>query len=572
VKTLWPRLGTLLLCIAILLGAWLGYLRFMPSKAGHIVEAPKALQDAEAGPDFTLMLSDLKQMSARVHNVGSPGIQMVQDYIRDRAAELGYETREDRYSLSMEDVLDLRRAWGRGMDATPASIREDSGIGDAPAMDLVNLYVHLDAPDTEETIFLVAHTDSVKEGPGAFDDTVSVAAMLEGLRLLKGQTLRRDVVFLFTDGEEQGLLGAFLFVEEHPELVDKARLVLNLEARGNSGALLMFETSDKNLAMVRHLNRALQRPVSTSIATAVYRSMQNDTDLTAFFRKGRAGMNFACIDNPVVYHTAQDNYETFSRDTARQYLDDVTALARYFATAPDLELDSGEDGVFFPLPFAKLAVVPEGIAKAVSWGIALLTLVFLFVSIRKKRARLSYVMASFAGILFDLALATALVYGLQEGIHALFFGRGGSMWGSRWSTPVFLAMALVFCFGGFFLARVARKGRTPFEKALGALLLPAIICLALPFVFPGGIYLGGVVGAGGLVYLAAASWSGRRLLVPLMLLGALMTAVIAPIGYLLYTALGFYASHLAIGLIMLPVLTLGALDCYGAKLREQAEA
>ncbi len=387
--------------------------------------------------------------------------------------------------------------------------------------------------------------------------------MLEGLRLLKGQALQRDVVFLFTDGEEQGLLGAFLFVEEHPDLVENTRLVLNLEARGNHGALIMFETSRNNLAMVRHLNRALKRPVSTSIATAVYRTMQNDTDLTAFFKTGRAGMNFACIDNPMVYHTAQDNYETFSRDTARQYLDDLTALATYFATTKDLDLESGEDGVFFPLPFAKLVVIPEGAAKAASFLIALAILILLVVSAAKKRVRVPRVLISCIGFLVCLGLAAAVVFGLQEAIHAIFFAQGGSMWDSQWSTPVFLVMALGICLGGFFVARTSRKHLIPFESALGALLLPAVLCLALPLVFPGGIYLGAAVGLSGLIYIVVVSLFRRRLHVLLAFMGLLMMALIAPIGYLLHTALGFYASHVAIPLLLLPVLTLGALDGFG---------
>ena len=34
--------------------------------------------------------------------------------------------------------------------------------------------------------------------------------------------------------------------------------------------------------------------------------------------------------------------------------------------------------------------------------------------------------------------------------------------------------------------------------------------------------------------------------------------VIAPIGYLVYVALTFYSAHLAVVLLMLPVLTMGA--------------
>jgi hypothetical protein len=124
-------------------------------------------------------------------------------------------------------------------------------------------------------------------------------------------------------------------------------------------------------------------------------------------------------------------------------------------------------------------------------------------------------------------------------------------------------MALGICLGGFFVARTSRKHLIPFESALGALLLPAVLCLALPLVFPGGIYLGAAVGLSGLIYIVVVSLFRRRLHVLLAFMGLLMMALIAPIGYLLHTALGFYASHVAIPLLLLPVLTLGALDGFG---------
>src|SRR5438105_2344263 len=81
-------------------------------------------------------------------------------------------------------------------------------------------------------------------GPGADDDGVGVATLLETVRALKaGARLRNDVIFLFTDGEEVGMLGARAFVGEHP-WAKEVGVALNFEARGNTGPALMFETSN----------------------------------------------------------------------------------------------------------------------------------------------------------------------------------------------------------------------------------------------------------------------------------------------------------------------------------------
>jgi Zn-dependent M28 family amino/carboxypeptidase len=67
--------------------------------------------------------------------------------------------------------------------------------------------------------------------------------MLETARALaSGEPLRNDIVMIFTDGEEAGLLGASSFVAEHPRGA-KGGVVLNWEATGNAGPSVLFETS-----------------------------------------------------------------------------------------------------------------------------------------------------------------------------------------------------------------------------------------------------------------------------------------------------------------------------------------
>ena len=78
------------------------------------------------------------------------------------------------------------------------------------------------------------------------DDGAGVAALLETLRALRtGPPLRNDILFVITDGEEDGLLGASAFVAENPAAKD-VRVVVNFEARGNAGESQMFETSAGN--------------------------------------------------------------------------------------------------------------------------------------------------------------------------------------------------------------------------------------------------------------------------------------------------------------------------------------
>lgn len=281
-KRKWVHL--LVMLAALALGVWLGSAQLLPPKAPDVAEEVTSIETAGKSPDFALFLSHIKAMAKAPHLVSSPALIEAQKYLTDQFDQMGFAYVHDRYELSMEDVLTLRREradyYGSSLADTPQDVRDMAGLGESDTMVLNNYHVLVDAPNTEETIIFVSHTDSVKEGPGAFDDTVAVAAMLEGLRKMQNVTPKRDLLFLFTDGEEQALLGAALFVKDYPQYKEKTSLVINLEARGNSGALLMFETSRDNLGIINSLKKAVSKPVSFSIANDVYRMMQNDTDLT----------------------------------------------------------------------------------------------------------------------------------------------------------------------------------------------------------------------------------------------------------------------------------------------------
>jgi Zn-dependent M28 family amino/carboxypeptidase len=63
----------------------------------------------------------------------------------------------------------------------------------------------------------MAHYDSVQTGPGAGDNGSGVVTLLETLRALQSSApLRNNVVFVFSEGEEDGGLGSQAFVDEHP--------------------------------------------------------------------------------------------------------------------------------------------------------------------------------------------------------------------------------------------------------------------------------------------------------------------------------------------------------------------
>jgi hypothetical protein len=244
--------------------------------------------------------------------------------------------------------------------------RELAGLGLAVESQPVgprarNLIARLPGRASTGAVLLVAHADSVPTGPGAGDDGAAVAAALETLRALRaGPPLRNDVRVLLTDAEEMGLVGARAFVADEERLRD-VRLVLNFDARGNAGPVLMFQTDGGNDRLVAEYADAAPVPGANSLMEAIYRRMPNDTDFTMFQGRGLAGMNFALIEGYRAYHGPADTPEALSRASLQHVGETMLALARRFGDA-DLRDLGGGDAVYFDVLGAGVVRYPPGLA------------------------------------------------------------------------------------------------------------------------------------------------------------------------------------------------------------------
>jgi hypothetical protein len=239
-------------------------------------------------------LKHLTVIAQRPHPVGSSEHAAVANYIQNELTALG---------LSPE------------VQQTPAAR---------------NILVRLKGTFSEKAVLLAGHYDTTPASPGAGDNGSAVVAILETLRALKSsQPLRNDVIALFSDAEELGTLGAKAFVYQHPWAGDVG-LVLNFDARGTSGPVIMFETSEKNGWLIKEFAKAAPHPVANSLAPAIYAQMPNDTDLTVFKEAGFAGLNFAYITGLNHYHTPLDNLTNLDHRSLQHQGSTALALTRHF--------------------------------------------------------------------------------------------------------------------------------------------------------------------------------------------------------------------------------------------------
>ena len=278
---------------------------------------------------------------------------------------------------------------------------------------VVNVIARLAGTDPASgAVLLASHYDSVPAGPGAGDDGVGVASVLEIARVLKQQpALRHPIILLIDEGEEMALLGAKLFVDAHPA-ARTVRAVVNLDARGDSGPSLMFETGAATDWTMSLFARAVARPMSNSLYYFIYTLLPNDTDFTIFKAAGFEGLNFALIGNVERYHTPQDNFANLDLRSLQHQGQNALAGVQALATA-DLARLPAAGAVFFDVFGRTLVHWPAAWSALLGIVLAAALLGALWVVRRRARVSVAALLHAFAawliGWLIVIGVAAALL-------------------------------------------------------------------------------------------------------------------------------------------------------------------
>lgn len=271
-----------------------------------------------------VMLS-VGNIAAQPHPVGSSGHQLVARYLENQLTQLGVDFEIQRTFVS-EKVQGGRIYAG-----------------------VKNFCVRLKGEGSGHTVLFAAHYDSIPNSPGAGDNAISVAALLEALRWASKNKHRNDLMFLFVDSEELQLLGSKAFVETH-SWAREVDLFFNFEGRGNAGSVYAFETTGSNLTLMREMRKALPWMKGTSLANDLYALMPNTTDFSHFKTLDRVqGVGFAHIGGPEHYHASTDSPAAVSTQTIRNHARNAHGLVAYFGSAALAEKGKGQ-AVFFYLP------------------------------------------------------------------------------------------------------------------------------------------------------------------------------------------------------------------------------
>lgn len=338
-------------------------------------------------------LYHLKNISQKPHHTGSEEHKNVQNYLVQELLKLNLKP-EIQYQTA------INKKW-RAATTTE------------------NIIAKIKGTENGKALLLLTHYDSNPHSSlGASDAGSGVVTILEGIRayLAANKTPKNDIIILFSDAEELGLLGAQAFVENHPWAKDVG-LVLNFEARGSGGSsYMLMETNGKNKTLLTEfLNANPNYPAANSLMYGVYKKLPNDTDLTVFREKGNInGFNFAFIDDHFDYHTEQDSYERLNRETLLHQADYFTTSLNYFANADLTNLNSDTDYIYVNFPFTKLLTYPF------SWVLPMLIIAFLLfivlvvVGIYNKKMTVMGLLKGFIPYLVSLVLCIVISYGLWQ--------------------------------------------------------------------------------------------------------------------------------------------------------------
>jgi hypothetical protein len=419
-------------------------------------------------------MSHVTTVAREPRPVGSPGHARARAYLIDTLASLHLEITEQKThyaSLLAGNVVssDVHNVIGRLRGSSP----------------------------TRDAVLFAAHYDSVPSAPGASDNGFGVATLLETARALAAQSrLKNDILFLFSDAEELGLLGAQAFVSEGTDYGD-VRVALNFDARGTHGAVTMFDTSPNNGHLIRALGEASPHAIASSFVSKLAQALPNDTDASVFKRAGIPSYSFAFADGVEHYHRFSDVPQAMDPRSLAHGGSYALSLARHFGNG-DLRRTKATSGdvIYFDVlamglvSYSKLAARMFAFATLLVYGV-------LLARARRRGLRLAGVLRALRDATIAIVGAT-LVAAMLQLILAQFVPLYFLMAHAKLFVPAILLASSGFVV--FYLSRRSGPG-TRDEQIYGCALLFGLILLLLalavpelsaPFQWPLAFALGGV--------------------------------------------------------------------------------
>jgi hypothetical protein len=441
-------------------------------------------------------MSDLTVIASEPHGAGSDVQARVREYI-----------------IAQVETLGLR-----------AEIQTSGAIS--------NILVRVPGTDSTGTVLVTGHYDSHPPAPGAGDDGLSTAAMLESIRVLHASPpLGNEVLFLFTDGEELGWLGAIAFINHYPGARQEIDVVFCFDGRSGNAPLILRQTSPGDAWLVRQMTGL---PLSLWAGSWINRTERTDqdTDFEMFQAASFTGVEIENEASGTRYHTSRDTVDAISPDLMQAYGETMIALANHFGTVDLRTRTRGVDLAYFTLPLVGLVSYPTWVTPVLS-GLGILALLaFVVVAWRQGRFSPGRFGWSMLGLLLGIVLIVLCAQlawgGIKKGYADELAAGAGFEASTAWLTGMmFVAVILMTILLTLLSRRLGAIHLVPAAAILYLLVWFAVYLLMdadnpLTTAYIALSLVGGVAGMGVLLFTKNPFWKAGLLAFSALLVLVLM--------------------------------------------------
>lgn len=424
---------------------------------------------------------------------------------------------------------------------------------------------------SDNAILLVAHYDSARKSFGAADDGYGVAAILETLRAVRAQNvpLLNDIMVLITDGEEQWMEGAKAELKKNLDRYKNVLLVLNVEASGTKGPPLMFETGNKNAAVIDYYAKYAKNPVAYSFSTAYYSFMPNDTDFSIFKDYGFNGLNFAVIDGAEYHHTAGDNPDNIDLRSLQHYGDQVFSVVKSFVSDPSLSpghFNSNADKLFFTIFPGILVTLSETLSTMLAAAAAALFIALSVIGCVNRRIKPGKVLFYFV-LLIASVIALSLASEALVWLFTVICGKGFQlvrMYITHAGLVYLLVNITAVVLLGMFCWKITKRSPGP-ELVYAGILLNLVLSALLAVFLTGTAYIVILPALLASLYSAAAFFMKNKVtrIIILAFTTLLEMIIFVPAVTLVYQSLSIGMIGAGVLLCLLPFTTILPMFCSG---------
>ncbi|KAF3849081.1 hypothetical protein F7725_015578 [Dissostichus mawsoni] len=334
---------------------------------------------------FILVLWGLVHLSLQQLVIGKPSGDSTQQHL-EKITSVGprpvgsHENEVLTVGYLLEQIENIRVETAAGPHKVTVDVQRPTGTfsidflgGFTSFYDRVtNIAVRLE-PKSGSQHFMLAncHFDTVANSPGASDDAVSCAVMLEVLHSLANQSTP-----LLHGVASHG------FITQHP-WAKQVRAFINLEAAGVGGKEVVFQTGPENPWLVQAYVQAAKHPFASVVGQEVFQSgiIPSDTDFRIYRDFGNIpGIDLAFIENGFIYHTKYDTADRILTDSIQRAGDNILAVLKYLVNSEKLA-DSSEyrhgNMVFYDLLGVFVVAYPARVGTILNYMVATATFLYL---------------------------------------------------------------------------------------------------------------------------------------------------------------------------------------------------